>query len=318
MQEVFNRSSSNPIITVDSLPMYANAVLNPGAAEHDGDVVLLLRIEDRSGRSSIHVARSRNGVTDWRIEKEPLLRSGDPEWRYEEWGCEDARVTYIPDDKAWYITYTAYSPGGAAVGLAKTTDFEKVERVGLIFSPNNKDAVLFPRKLSGRYAAMHRPDAGGIENIWIAFSPDLVYWGEPHSVLLEGSGPAWDATKVGSGPPPLETSEGWLLLYHGAKLYAGELVYRVGAALLEKDKPNKLRAVLPLSIFSSTLPYERTGLVPNVVFPTGLLNRNGELWMYYGAADSSICLATVDLRRLLGLFEKAKEKERRKPAPALS
>ncbi len=302
MEQIFNRSEHNPLITAANLPFPASAVLNPGAVEHDGEVVLLLRVEGYDGMSNIHVARSRNGVTDWQINPRPLIRRGEKRWRYEEWGVEDPRVVYLADRQAYYITYTAYSPSGAAVGLASTRDFESIERIGLIFSPNNKDAVLFPVKFEGRYAVLHRPDAGGIENIWIAFSPDLVYWGEPHAVLLEGVGPAWNAVKVGSGPPPVETPRGWLLLYHGAKYYAGSLVYRVGAVILDRKYPNKVCAAIPDCIFSSRESYETSGLVPNTVFPTGMIVRGDELWIYYGAADSSICLATIRLSEMLDLF----------------
>jgi beta-1,4-mannooligosaccharide/beta-1,4-mannosyl-N-acetylglucosamine phosphorylase len=302
MEEIFKRSSNNPIITLNDLPFNIHAVLNPGATEFGNEIILLIRVEHSDGISNIHVARSKNGVDGWQIEYTPILEKGE-NWHYEEWGCEDARITYLPDKAAWYITYTAYSSAGAAVGLACTRDFVSAERVGLIFSPNNKDAVLFPTKFNGNYAVLHRPDAGGIQNIWIAFSPDLKFWGEPHAVLLEGGGPAWNGVKVGSGPPPVETKEGWLLLFHGAKYYGNNLVYRTGAVLLEKDKPHKIKAILPYSIFSSKEPYEMTGLMPNVLFPTGLLLRGDELWLYYGAADSSICLATVKLQALLNLFE---------------
>ncbi|MFW6061706.1 MAG: glycosidase, partial [Planctomycetota bacterium] len=222
----------------------------------------------------------------------------------EKWGCEDPRVTYIADQQTWYITYTAYSPAGAAVGLARTRDFATAERIGLIFSPNNKDAALLPERFNGRWAVIHRPDAGGgIENIWSAYSPDLVHWGEPHCVLQEGPGPAWDGMKVGAGPPPVVTEYGWLLLYHGVKAYGGTLSYRVGAAMLDRDQPHKMIARAPKNIFKATALYEIAGLVPNVVFPTGLLRRGDELWMYYGAADTSVCLATGKLQDVLNTME---------------
>lgn len=304
MKEIFRRSEHNPIITIDRLPMDAHSVLNPGAAEHEGDVVLLLRVEEFSGRSSIYTARSKNGVTDWKIDKKPFLRHGEPGWRYEEWGCEDARVTFIPEEQKWFITYTAYSPAGAAVGLASTSDFVNAERIGLIFSPNNKDAVLFPERFQGRWAALHRPEAGGaIENIWIAYSKDFIYWGEPHVVLLEGTGPAWDSVKVGSGPPPLEIKDGWLLIYHGAKYYAGSLVYSAGAVILDRFRPYRVKARGPRCVFSGMTSYEQKGLLPNSVFPTGLLKRGDEIWMYYGAADTSICLAVFHLDDLLNILE---------------
>jgi len=219
-------------------------------------------------------------------------------------------VVWIDEENSWYITYTAYSSAGAAVGLARTKDLATAERVGLIFSPSNKDSALFPRKIDGRWAALHRPDAGGgIENIWIAWSQDLFYWGEPHCVLEEGHGPAWDAVTVGAGPPPIETDLGWLLLYHGVKLYGGRRTYRVGAALLDRDEPHKVVCRLNECIFKPTEQYEVAGHMANVVFPTGTLVRGDELWMYYGAADTSVCLATARLSDILDLFETAGECE---------
>jgi len=303
MNPVFERSQENPIITVDDLPFEAAAVYNPGATEQNGEVVLLLRVEGREGRSSIHVARSSNGVTDWRVEPEPILRPGQEEWRYEQWGCEDARVTYIKDEPCWYITYTGYSSSGAAVALARTDDLVRVERIGLILSPNNKDAVLLPERFAGRWAVLHRPDAGGIEHIWSAYSPNLVHWGEPHCVLPEGSGPDWDAVKVGAGPPPVLTDKGWLLIYHGVKSYGGGFIYRAGIALLKRDQPHKVLAKSRGWVFQALAPYEVSGLAPNTVFPTGLLVRDDTLWMYYGAADCSVCLATAPLKKILSLLQ---------------
>ena len=259
MRNVFRRSQHNPILCASDLPFPAAAVYNPGATEHDGDVVLLVRVEDHAGYSNVHVARSRNGVTDWGVEAEPILRRGQPDWRYEQWGCEDARVTYLAEEQRWYITYTAYSETGAAVGIAYTEDLARAERIGLIFSPNNKDAVLFPRRFDNRWAVLHRPDAGGIEHIWSAYSPDLINWGEPHCVLPEGPGPAWDAVKVGAGSPPIATPHGWLLIYHGVKEYGGRSVYRAGVALLDKTKPYKVIARSPGWIFQAELPYETIG-----------------------------------------------------------
>jgi len=300
---VFERCPQNPIISPLDLPFPAAAVLNPGAAEQGDEVVLLLRVEDHSGHSSIHVARSKNGVSDWKIETRPILNYGEPDWRYEQWGCEDPRVTYLPAERRWYITYTAYSCAGAAVALARTEDFVKAKRISLLFSPNNKDAVLFPKRFGGRWGVLHRPDAGGIEHIWSAYSPDLVHWGEPHCVLPELGGAAWDGVKVGAGPPPVLTDEGWLLIYHGVKGYGGHLIYRAGVALLEKDRPHKAIARSRNWIFQAEAPYELSGLTPNVVFPTGLLVRGDELWMYYGAADSCTCLATAKLDEILALLE---------------
>ncbi len=303
MKMLFERSSENPLLTPADMPFHAAAVLNPGVTEQNGEVVMLLRVEDHAGYSNIHVARSKDGVTGWRVEREPILRYGLKQWRYEEWGCEDARVVYLAEEKRWYITYTAYSPAGAAVALASSDDLVTAQRIGLIFSPNNKDAVLFPQRFDGRWAVLHRPDAGGIEHIWSAYSQDLTHWGEPHCVLPEGGGAAWDAVKVGAGPPPILTKRGWLLIFHGVKGYGGRLIYRAGVAMLDKRTPHKLIARSPGWIFQAEAPYEQSGLVPNVVFPSGLLLRGDELWMYYGAADTYVCLATAKLKDVLATLE---------------
>ncbi|MBN2582748.1 MAG: glycosidase [Planctomycetes bacterium] len=300
---IFHRSKWNPLITPQEIKFPVAAVLNPGAAEVGGEVVLAVRIEDRTGRSNIHIARSKDGCTKWQVETEPILRYGLPQYRYEQFGCEDARLTYLAEERRWYITYTAYSGAGAAVALARSEDLVTAERLGLIFSPNNKDAVLFPRRFNNRWAVLHRPDAGGIEHIWSAYSPDLVHWGDPHCVLPEGSGPDWDAVKVGAGPPPLLTRDGWLLIYHGVKAYGGHYVYRAGAALLDKDRPHKIVARTHQWLFQAAAPYELEGMTPNVVFPTGLLLRGDELWMYYGAADTHVCLATAKLKDVLAALE---------------
>ena len=300
MTAIFQRSERNPILTTHDLPVPAQAVLNPGATEQDGQTVLALRVENTAGYSNIYLARSDDGVGNWRVEPKPFLEYGLPDMRYERWGCEDPRIVWLEEERCWYITYTAYSPSGAAVGLARSCDLRSVERVGLIFPPNNKDAAIFPEKFDGRWAALHRPDAGGgIENIWIAYSPDLVYWGEPHCVLEEGGGPAWDAVKVGTGPPPIRTDDGWLMLYHGVKAYGGKPVYRVGAALLDLRTPYKVLARGPDCIFTPEEAYEVSGLMPNVVFPTGVVRKGDELRMYYGAGDTCVCLATAKLQHVL-------------------
>ena len=234
-KELFERDPGNPLLTVEDLPYRANAVFNAGAVEMAGYVVLLMRVEDRHGRSHLTVARSKNGVDGWQIENQPLIQPDqqDGESVYEEYGCEDARVTHLPELGLYAICYTAFSPNGPGVAIATTRDFASVCKMGLILHPNNKDAALFPHRFDGRWAVLHRPDAGGIEHIWSAYSPDLIHWGEPHCVLPEGDGAAWDAVKVGAGPPPILTEHGWLLVYHGVKGYGGHLIYRVGVAMLE-------------------------------------------------------------------------------------
>ena len=302
IEPIFRRAQENPLLAARDLPFKAAAVLNPGATECNGEVVLLLRVEDVEGFSSIHVARSRDGVNAWRVEREPLLGYGEEGWDYEEYGCEDARVTYVPEEGCWYITYVAYSPMGPAVGIARTEDFIKAERICLLGSTNDKDGVLFPQRFAGRWAILHRPDAGGGEHIWSAYSPDLIHWGEPHCILREGPGPTWDGVKVGAGPPPILTEQGWLLIFHGVKGYGGRPVYRAGAALLNAETPHKVLARSKGAVFQAEAPYELSGTVPNVVFPTGTVVRGDQLWMYYGAADTCVCLAKAKLADILAVL----------------
>lgn len=298
-REIFRRSEHNPIITFRSMPYPCNTVFNPGATMWGEDVLLLLRVEDLEGRSHLTVARSSDGITGWRIDSEPLMCPGMGCNPHEDFGCEDPRLTYLDDVGGWVIAYTAYSPFGAGVALAITKDFESVERLGLVLAPNNKDAAVFPRRIGGKYWMLHRPVAGTIEHIWLTESEDLIHWGRPWCVIKERGGPWWDGHKVGANTIPIETDEGWLILYHGVKLFPGGPNYRMGAALLDLDDPRKLLARLPNWILGPHEAYEVAGEVPNVVFSNGHVQKGDELYVYYGAADSSVCMATATVSELL-------------------
>ncbi|MCL4534167.1 MAG: glycosidase [Bacteroidetes bacterium] len=297
-QGLFTRYGPRPILTPDDLSFKANAVLNPGVALVDGEVLLLLRIEDRRGISHVHVARSANGVDGWRIAERPLLQADSPGHPFEEWGCEDPRVTQI-SPKKWIIAYTAYSRYGPAVALATTTDFETVTRIGIVLSPTNKDAALFPRQFHSQWVMLHRPVTGGQEHIWYVSSPDLKDWTRPGVLLPQRSGPWWDGLRVGVGAPPIQTDQGWLLIYHGVKEMGARPVYRLGLALLDLDNPRKMLARASEWVFAPETDYEQRGLVPNVVYSCGAIGRGDELWMYYGASDTVIGLATAKMTDLL-------------------
>lgn len=304
VNEIFKRSKYNPIITHHDMPYLCQAVFNPGATMIAGETVLLLRVEDLEGKSHLTVARSKDGVTEWRIESEPLMSPAQQAGPYEEYGCEDPRVTYLEDLQQWVIAYTAYSPFGAGVGLASTKDFQTAGRFGLVLAPNNKDAAIFPRKIKDRYWMLHRPSAGDIQHIWLNQSTDLVHWGRPWCVIMERGGPMWDGVKVGASTIPIETEEGWLIIYHGVKQFAAGPTYRVGAALLDLEDPRRMIARLPYWVLGPHAHYEVTGAVPNVVFPCGHTQIGDEIRIYYGAADSCICLAAGHISELLELLRK--------------
>ena len=301
--ELFVRYGPKPLITPEDLPCSADAVFNPGVAEVNGEVVLLLRIEQRQGISQINVARSANGVDRWHISDRPLLEPDLPEYPFEEWGCEDARVTQIGPQK-WLIAYTAYSRYGPAVALATTEDFETVTRLGIALSPTNKDATVFPKPFGDMWIMLHRPVTGGQEHIWYACSPQLTHWSLPGVLLPQRNGPWWDGLRVGVGAPPLRTDQGWLLIYHGAKEMGVLPVYRLGLALLDLDNPRKVLARASEWVFAPRADYEQRGLVPNVVYTCGAIPRGDEVWMYYGAADTVVGLAVAKMRDLLDFVQR--------------
>lgn len=301
-RDLFERHLGNPILTHEHLPYPANSVFNAAAADVNSETLLLLRVEDRSGISHLTVARSKDGIGNWRIEDTPALVPSPHTHPEEIWGIEDPRITYLDELQRWVVAFTAFSKGGPLVALATTADFESFERLGPVTSPFDKDAALFPVRFGGRWALLHRPvpakDHLGA-HIWISFSPDLKHWGD-HQILLHArQGGWWDAGKIGLSPPPLRTERGWLLLYHGVRNTASGCLYRLGLALLDLEDPTRVLRRSREWIFGPRDVYERTGDVGDVVFPCGWLVNGDEVHLYYGAADTSIALATGSLGELL-------------------
>ncbi len=300
--ELFTRFPGNPILTADDVPYGANSVFNAGATTtHDG-TLLLMRVEDGRGLSHLTVARSRDGVGDWQIDDAPTLPA-DPEGHPEElWGIEDPRICSLEDEVRSIIAYTAYSHQGPLVSLATTEDFRHFERLGPVMLPDDKDAAVFPVRFGGRYALLHRPAPtmpGQGSHIWISFSSDLRHW-EDHQILLHARrGGFWDANKIGLSPPPLRTERGWLIMYHGVRVTVAGGVYRLGLALLDLEDPRRVLRRSDEWVFGPREPYERVGDVENVVFPCGWTVAGDELRLYYGAADTSIAMATAGVSELL-------------------
>ena len=263
-----------------------------------------MRVEDRRGASHLTVARSADGITGWRIDSAPTMMPLSQQFPEEVWGIEDPRIVWLQELERYAITYTAFSRNGPQVSLALTSNFETFDRLGPITPPENKDAALFPRRFGDRWALIHRPVTaipGSKANIWLSFSPDLKHWGD-HMVLMEArDGSAWDAGKIGLSPPPIETSEGWLLVYHGVRHTASGAIYRIGLALLDLEDPRKVIRRSNEWAFGPVEPYECEGDVANVVFSCGTVvdNATNELRLYYGAADTSVALATANLSELL-------------------
>lgn len=301
VREMFVRHPANPIITAADLPRMVNAVFNPAATIFEGQTLLLLRVEDRSGLSHLVVARSADGYGDWIVEADRGMFAQTSKFD-EHWGIEDPRITRVGDE--YLIVYTGFSTSGPLILLASTRNFVDFDRRGVLQPPDDKDAALFPTTFDGRWALIHRPAAqmpGVGTNMWLSWSPDLRHFGEARVVLPARRGGWWDANKVGLGPPPLLTKAGWLICYHGVRTTASGSIYRLGLAVLDRDNPTRLVARGNEWVFGPTTDYERTGDVPDVVFPCGwILEDDGDtIRMYYGAADSVVCLATASLAELL-------------------
>jgi predicted GH43/DUF377 family glycosyl hydrolase len=299
--DLIRRYDANPVLEASGWPGEPNAVFNPAAVAHDGETLLLVRVEDRSGISHLGVARSADGLGGWTIEPDRALLP-DPAVHAERWGLEDPRVTQIGDD--FLIVCTGYSTDGPLIFLVVTRDFREYVRRGVLLPPPNKDAALFPHRFADRYALLHRPmpsRTGTDGGIWLSFSPDLVHWGDHVRLLAPGGRGTWESDKIGLGPPPLLTRAGWLLLYHGVRQTAAGAIYRAGLALLDGERPERVLARAPDWVFGPQAPYERVGDVANVVFPCGwvLADDGDTLRIYYGAADTSVGVATASVEALL-------------------
>lgn len=299
---LFHRHPKNPILTAQDWPYPAHSVFNPGATLlEDGTTLLLCRVEDRRGFSHLTAARSRNGVDGWEIDPEPTFFP-DPENHPEElWGIEDPRITYLKDEGMYVIAYTAFGKAGPGVALATTKDFETFERVGLVMQPEDKDAALLPVKFDGNYALIHRPVSDLGAHMWISYSPDLHNWGQHKLLLPARRGAWWDANKIGLSPPPIKTKEGWLVIYHGVRHHASGSLYRLGLALFDLKNPDVCLLRSQSWMFGPETHYEMVGDVGCVVFPCGYTvgADNDTVNFYYGAADTSICLATSSIKEML-------------------
>ena len=303
---LFARHSANPILSRKDWPYPINSGLNAGAVKlADGDTLLLCRVEDRRGLSHLCAARSANGIDGWRVDPRPTMPARPEEYPEELWGLEDPRITYVPELQQYAIAYTSFARGGAGVSLALTKDFVNFERYGVIMTPEDKDAALFPRRIGEFWALIHRPVTTLGAHMWVSYSPDLRHWGS-HKVMLEARrGGWWDANKIGLCSPPIETEKGWLVIYHGVRVTASGSIYRLGLALFDLQNPNLCLQRGDSWIFGPEAPYERGGDVSDVVFPCGqTIGEDGDtIHLYYGAADSCIAMATGSIRSLLAWLD---------------
>ncbi len=300
-KEFVKRYEGNPILTKDDVGYPVETVHNAGVAKFDGRYIMLFRSHLATGRSIIGIAESDDGF-NFKVRPEPFMVPGkEPVFaKYEEFGIEDARITAL--EGAYYITYSAYSAHGVRTGLARTLDFESVERVSFITQADYRNTVIFPEKINGRYARLDRPHSDiSPWSIWISFSPDLRYWGDS-SVVVKPVKYHWDEMKIGPGAVPIRTAKGWLSIYHGVFPTMDGCVYRLGVALHKLDDPAVVLGVADRWILQPQDPWELVGFVHNVVFTCGAVaEEDGTLKLYWGGADNVMCAGTAVINELVEL-----------------
>lgn len=290
--DVVWRSQRNPIIPHNLIPS-SNSIFNSAVVPFEGAFAGVFRCDNKARGMQLHSGRSEDGVT-WTLKNERIQWQAHDEQSAEitafEYGY-DPRVVWIED--RYYVTWcNGYH--GPTIGVGYTTDFETFTQMENAYLPFNRNGVLFPRKINGRYAMLNRPSDNGhtpFGDIYYSESPDMTFWGRHRYVM--GTAGGWQSTKIGAGPIPIETSEGWLLIYHGVLTSCNGFVYGFGAALLDLDQPWKVIARGEPYLLAPQAPYERTGDVPNVAFPCASLvdPETGRMAIYYGGADTVVCLA---------------------------
>jgi beta-1,4-mannooligosaccharide/beta-1,4-mannosyl-N-acetylglucosamine phosphorylase len=295
--DVVWRYSGNPVIGRRHIPC-ANSIFNSAVVPFGEGFAGVFRVDDRRRKMRLHTGRSKDGI-DWELEHEPIrFLTEDPDLASFEYGY-DPRVCRI--EGRYYLTWcNGYH--GPTIGVAWTDDFGRYHQLENAFLPYNRNGALFPRRIGDRYAILSRPSDRGhtaFGDIFYSESPDLRHWGGHRFVMGPAGG--WQSTKVGAGPTPIETADGWLLIYHGVLTSCSGFVYSFGAALLDLDKPWQVVRRTGPYLMAPETPYERMGDVPNVVFPCAALvdPPTGRMAIYYGAADTVTCLAFARIGELL-------------------
>ena len=294
-RSVLWRYSGNPVVHADSLPN-SNSIFNSAVVPFQDGYAGIFRVDDQGRNMSLHTGFSRDGFV-WEITPDALSFTSEPvdAPRYET--GYDPRICRI--DGRFLITWCNCAMRAyPSIGIASTEDFRHFERSEDAFLPYNRNGVLFPRKINGEYVMLSRPSDNWhtpFGDIFLSHSPDLVYWGR-HRLVMKPLHP-WEALKIGAGPVPIETSEGWLLIYHGVIRSCSGFLYSMGAALLDLDQPWKVIACGRNYLLAPSAPYERIGDVPNVVFPCATLtSSDGRIAIYYGCADTcvGICFGRIN------------------------
>lgn len=315
---MLKRSKNNPILTRENIPdispdlIDVSSVFNPGAVKYKNNYILLLRVQNRGRETCILKAESNDGVS-FNVSEDPVYFKGIESLKEKIYHIYDARITKI--ENIYYIMFAMDMEGSCQLGLAKTMDFNQYEFIAQVSNEDVRNGVLFPEKIKGKFLRYDRPNrvqlSGGPTSgntIYLSESDDLVHWTQTAPVI-SGRFHYWDEN-IGSGPPPVKTREGWLHIYHGVATHFGSSnIYQAGVILTDLNNPSSVLSRGRFNILEPRELYELIGQVPNVVFPSGMIvesfdkegfaESNSKVLIYYGAADSSVCLAESTVAELI-------------------
>jgi len=302
MSNTIERYEGNPVIRAGDIPFDCVRCFNPAAEKYEGKYVLLVRVIGSDRSESVALATSDDGIT-FDIAPAPILVPGPGD----QGRLNDPRLTRIGD--TYYVCYCSDPKSGITIGILATKDFKTFEPI-YRSEPDNRNAVLFPEKIDGKFVRLDRPFTrwyclDRAYDIWLSRSPDLRYWGD-HQLLLSYSDVPWGNNKIGPGPQPIRTEKGWLVIYHGAEYPDGtdtawKKTYRAGVMLLDLDDPSTILARPDAPLLEPETDYETDPeFRPHVIFPTGtVVEDDGSIKLYYGAADKTVALALTSKEQLL-------------------
>ena len=323
------RYKGNPIITRADIPEISphlvdvSSVFNPGAIKFNDKYLLLLRVQNRGRETYLMKAESADGI-HFIVEPQIINFRGQEKVREKIYHVYDPRITFI--DNTYYIMVALDMDGVCRLGLARTDDFNNFDFVGIVSDGDNRNGVLFPEKIGGRFMRLDRPNESRLEAgvtsgecICLSESADLISW-DTVGEVMRGRLHYWDE-RIGAGPPPVKTREGWLLVYHGvATHFASSNIYQAGVALLDLENPSHVLARSRCNIFEPREHYEQIGQVPNVVFPSGMVVDDydadqfalpdSRVLIYYGAADTCIGVAKATVGGLIASCYEGQESDR--------
>ncbi|MFH1665370.1 MAG: glycoside hydrolase family 130 protein [Candidatus Omnitrophota bacterium] len=293
-ESVFKRYKGNPIVTAKAVPR-ANSIHNSAIVPFGNGYAGIFRVDEVDLNFTMHVGSSKDGI-NWQIETDVIkMECDDPDIPIDA-RTYDPRLTRIDD--IYYFTWCIDSNQGPCIGLATTKDFKTFHQMDNPLPPANRNCVIFPRKIGGKYAILHRPSDRGhtpFGDMFYSTSPDLTHWGG-HRFVFGTLRNSWQSTKIGPGPAPIEIDEGWLLIYHGVWTSCNGYIYYAGGAILDRERPWKVLFRTKDYLLAPTEMYERVGDVPNVVFPSSaVILEKGILRLYYGCADTCISIAEAKM-----------------------